>query len=220
MLLICLPSISPVKRKNDALTGTKASTMRKEKITIKKYKNRRLYDLNAKQYITLDDLTGFIQEGHEVEIVDSATGDDITQSVLIQIILDNQKEDGYNLFSNELLHQLIQYRSQSTLDFFQRYLPSILEGYLDWQHQTKNQFMNWAQLGWNTNPFSRNMFTPGMGMWGTDPSHYNSSPSDADESPSSKASKTNESAPDQEVEALKKRIEEMEALLKKTPKKD
>ncbi len=195
--------------------------MKIEKRIIKKYRNRRLYDMSQKKYITLGDLTELIQEGYAVEIMDSTSGEDITQSVLIQIILDNQKEDGYNLFTNELLHQLIQYRNQSTLDFFQRYLPGILEGYLDWQQQTQSQFRNWAQLGWNSNQLSRNMFRPGMGTWGAPSDDYKASGYKSSQSGSSDESSSNPlpEASD-EVEELKKRIEEMETLLKKTSKKD
>jgi polyhydroxyalkanoate synthesis repressor PhaR len=190
--------------------------MKQEKIVIKKYRNRRLYDMAQKRYITMEELTERIREGCEVQVLDSTTGEDITQAVLIQIILDSQKASGYNLFSNHMLHQLIQYRDQSTADFFQKYLPSILDGYLDWQRQTQSHFMNWAKLGWSTNPFSSEMFNPGMAMWGMGRGYNSSREREEGEEPDADT----QTLSPEEVDALKKRIEELENLLKKSRKRD
>ncbi len=192
--------------------------MNREKIIIKKYRNRRLYDVSQKRYITLDELTERIRSGCEVEIIDSTTGEDITQAVLIQIILDSQKDSGYTLFTNELLHRLIQYRDQSTADFFQRYLPGIFEGYLEWQRQAQSHFMNWAKLGWNASAYGSELFNPGLAMWGMGRSYKSSSQHEAAGEAEETAESVRSSSPD-EVEALKKRIEELESLLKKSRKR-
>lgn len=61
---------------------------------IKRYANRKLYDTDAKRYVTLDDLAGFIREGEEVRVVDHVTGDDLTSITLLQVIFEEQKKIG------------------------------------------------------------------------------------------------------------------------------
>lgn len=196
--------------------------MNKEKITIKKYRNRRLYDMSQKRYITLDELTERIRSGYEVEVIDSTTGEDITQAVLIQIILDSQKDSGYTLFTNELLHRLIQYRDQSTTDFFQRYLPGIFEGYLEWQRQAQSHFMNWAKLGWSASTYGSELFHPGLAMWGMGRGtgeSYKSSPSQETTAKPEESMQNTDTADSEEIASLKERIAELESLLKKSHKK-
>lgn len=59
---------------------------------IKRYPNRKLYDTEAKQYITLDGIAGLIREGQEVSVIDHATGDDLTAVTLTQIIFEQEKK--------------------------------------------------------------------------------------------------------------------------------
>ncbi len=61
-----------------------------DKVTIKKYANRRLYDTHSSSYITLDKLAGMIREGRDFEVVDAKSGEDITHQVLTQIIVDEE----------------------------------------------------------------------------------------------------------------------------------
>ena len=61
-----------------------------DKVTIKKYANRRLYDTESSSYITLDRLAAMIREGRDFEVVDAKTGEDITHQVLTQIIVDEE----------------------------------------------------------------------------------------------------------------------------------
>lgn len=141
--------------------------MNKDKVIIKKYSNRRLYDMELKRYITLEELRDRIREGVQVQVVDSKTGEDLTEVVLIQLILETQKGQFNGLFTSEVLHQLIQYRDQSMTEFFQRYLPNILTSYIEWQQEAQNHFMHWAKLGWSANQYSRDFFMPGWNnMWG------------------------------------------------------
>lgn len=141
--------------------------MIKDKVIIKKYSNRRLYDMELKRYITLEELRDRIREGVQVQVVDSKTGEDLTEVVLIQLILETQKGQFNGLFTSEVLHQLIQYRDQSMTEFFQRYLPNILTSYIEWQQEAQNHFMHWAKLGWSANQYSRDFFMPGWNnMWG------------------------------------------------------
>src|SRR5215204_4859509 len=77
-----------------------------DKVTIKKYANRRLYDTESSSYITLDRLAAMIREGREFEVVDAKTGEDITHQVLTQIIVDEESR-GSTLLPVNFLRQLI-----------------------------------------------------------------------------------------------------------------
>jgi len=77
-----------------------------DKVTIKKYANRRLYDTESSSYITLDRLAAMIREGRDFEVVDAKTGEDITHTVLTQIIVDEESR-GSTMLPVNFLRQLI-----------------------------------------------------------------------------------------------------------------
>src|SRR5687768_17676015 len=77
-----------------------------EKVTIKKYANRRLYDTESSSYITLDRLAAMIREGRDFEVVDAKSGEDITHQVLTQIIVDEESR-GSTMLPVNFLRQLI-----------------------------------------------------------------------------------------------------------------
>ena len=77
-----------------------------DKVTIKKYANRRLYDTESSSYITLDRLAVMIREGRDFEVVDAKSGEDITHQVLTQIIVDEEAR-GSTLLPVNFLRQLI-----------------------------------------------------------------------------------------------------------------
>ncbi len=181
------------------------SRMNTHPVKIKKYGNRRLYDTHQKRYITLDELRCLIQSGHEVCVVDATTEEDITQPVLIQLILDDQKEHGYRIFSSQMLHQLIQYRDESIALFYQEYLPRIFQAYLDWHHQTQAQFLNWATLGLVANAYSREYWLPGLPF-----SLGASSSSDSETSGTAPESKTE---PQAEIIELRQKVAQLETQL-------
>ena len=93
-----------------------------EKIIIKKYANRRLYDTSASAYVTLDHLSELVRNGKEFQVQDAKTGEDLTRAVLAQIIFDqeNRKE---GVLPVSFLRQLIQFYGDS----FQSMLPAYLE---------------------------------------------------------------------------------------------
>ncbi|MGF1545304.1 MAG: polyhydroxyalkanoate synthesis repressor PhaR [Parvularculaceae bacterium] len=97
-----------------------------EPITIKKYANRRLYNTATSSYVTLDYLSEMVKEGHDFVVFDAKTGDDITRSVLTQIIFEEENK-GQNLLPIQFLRQLIQFYGNS----LQNYLPSYLEMSMD-----------------------------------------------------------------------------------------
>ena len=97
-----------------------------EKVTIKKYANRRLYDTESSSYITLDRLAAMIREGRDFEVVDAKTGEDITHQVLTQIIVDEESR-GSTMLPVNFLRQLIGlYGGQ-----LQGAVPSYLDAAMD-----------------------------------------------------------------------------------------
>ncbi|HTG64685.1 MAG TPA: polyhydroxyalkanoate synthesis repressor PhaR [Sphingomicrobium sp.] len=97
-----------------------------DKVTIKKYANRRLYDTESSSYITLDRLAAMIREGRDFEVVDAKTGEDITHQVLTQIIVDEESR-GSTMLPVNFLRQLIGlYGGQ-----MQGAVPSYLEAAMD-----------------------------------------------------------------------------------------
>jgi polyhydroxyalkanoate synthesis repressor PhaR len=94
----------------------------KTPITIKKYANRRLYNTETSSYVTLDHLCHMVQDGVEFVVYDAKTGEDITRSVLTQIIVEEEAK-GQNLLPINFLRQLISFYGHS----MQWMVPSYLE---------------------------------------------------------------------------------------------
>ena len=93
---------------------------------IKKYPNRRLYDTRLSKYIALDDLRKLLVTGTRVKVVDKKSGEDITRSTLLQIIVE-QEEQGQPILSTELLEKLIQYYGDTLQVFVTDYLEKSME---------------------------------------------------------------------------------------------
>src|SRR6186997_213107 len=97
-----------------------------DKVTIKKYANRRLYDTESSSYITLDRLAAMIREGRDFQVVDAKSGEDITHQVLTQIIVDEESR-GSTLLPVNFLRQIIGlYGGQ-----MQSAVPQYLEAAMD-----------------------------------------------------------------------------------------
>jgi polyhydroxyalkanoate synthesis repressor PhaR len=103
-----------------------------EPVIIKKYANRRLYNTQTSSYVTLDHLAGMVKEGTEFEVQDARTGEDITRSVLTQIIFEEEAK-GQNLLPIKFLRQLIRFYGDNLQAFVPGYLDMSMESF------TKNQ---------------------------------------------------------------------------------
>ncbi|HEU0096717.1 MAG TPA: polyhydroxyalkanoate synthesis repressor PhaR [Rhizomicrobium sp.] len=101
-------------------------------VIIKKYANRRLYNTQTSSYVTLDHLAAMVKEGTEFEVQDARTGEDITRSVLTQIIFDEEAK-GQSLLPIKFLRQLIRFYGDSLQSFVPGYLDMSMDGF------TKNQ---------------------------------------------------------------------------------
>jgi polyhydroxyalkanoate synthesis repressor PhaR len=101
-------------------------------VIIKKYANRRLYNTQTSSYVTLDHLAAMVKNGVEFEVQDARTGEDITRSVLTQIIFEEEAK-GQSLLPIKFLRQLIRFYGDSLQTFVPGYLDMSMESF------TKNQ---------------------------------------------------------------------------------
>lgn len=92
---------------------------------IKKYPNRRLYDTEQSRYITLADVRELVMQGERLQVRDANSGDDLTRSVLLQIMLE-EEAGGQPLFSANMLAQIIRFYGGTMQGLFTRYLEESL----------------------------------------------------------------------------------------------
>jgi len=99
---------------------------------IKKYPNRRLYDTELSKYVTLVDLRKLIHDEVEFKVMDSRSGEDITRSILIQIITE-QEAGEEALFSTDMLTDIIRYYDEAVHDVFHSYLDQSMRAFTEQQ---------------------------------------------------------------------------------------
>ena len=97
--------------------------------TIKKYANRRLYNTGTSTYVTLEDLAAMVKEGEDFLVYDAKTGDDITRSVLAQIIFEQENKEGQSLLPITFLRQLIRFYGDSMQMLVPRYLEVSIDSF-------------------------------------------------------------------------------------------
>lgn len=178
-------------------------------VTIKKYANRRLYNTETSSYITLDNLSQMIREGRDFRVVDAKTGDDITHSVLTQIIMDEEGK-GKTMLPAGFLRQLISLYGDS----MQAMVPQYLEASMDAFQRNQTQFRSMLEGAFSGGPFEevhkRNlamfeaaaeMFTPGKAKPGAA-----ATPPEPEVQPSAK---------DDEIAALKAQLASLQAKVDK-----
>ena len=105
-------------------------------ITIKKYANRRLYNTATSSYVTLDDLCQMVKEGIEFTVFDAKSGEDITRSVLTQIIVEEESK-GQNLLPISFLRQLIGFYGDSLQGLVPRYLEQSMMAFIENQDRMR-----------------------------------------------------------------------------------
>ena len=99
---------------------------------IKKYTNRRLYDARGSRHVTLDDLRKLIVAGEKIKVVDDKSGGDLTRTILLQIISE-QEQFGTPVLSSELLEAIIRFYGNPVQEMFTRYLEQTLAGLMQQQ---------------------------------------------------------------------------------------
>ena len=118
-----------------------------DKRVIKKYPNRRLYDTAESKYVTLSDVRELVLGGVAFCVIDKKSGDDITRSILLQIIIEQEEEENVDpMFSTEVLEQMIGFYGRSVQgqagDFIQNSLSLFQEQQKRFQEQVSGALQN------------------------------------------------------------------------------
>lgn len=112
--------------------------MSEEVRLIKKYPNRRLYDTRTSAYITLGDVKDLVLKFEPFKVLDAKTGDDLTRSILLQIILE-EESGGVPLFSCELLSGFVRFYGSAMQGMLGKYLENNMRTFVDFQHKLQDQ---------------------------------------------------------------------------------
>jgi polyhydroxyalkanoate synthesis repressor PhaR len=121
-----------------------------EPITIKKYANRRLYNTGTSTYVTLEDLASMVKSGEDFVVYDAKTTEDITRSVLTQIIFEQENKEGQNLLPIAFLRQLIRFYGDS----MGMLVPRYLEVSIDSLTREQGKFRTQMAQAFGGSPFS------------------------------------------------------------------
>ena len=106
-----------------------------DQLVIKRYGNRRLYNTETRQYVNYQDLIKLARSGADFQVIDSTTSEDVTKAVLIQLILEEEKNN-HNVLPTAFLFQLLRSNDESLQDFFKNHLTASLAAYM----KTKEEF--------------------------------------------------------------------------------
>ncbi|MGG7580818.1 polyhydroxyalkanoate synthesis repressor PhaR [Rhizobium sp. Nf11,1] len=125
-------------------------------IVIKKYANRRLYNTGTSTYVTLEDLAEMVKKGEDFTVQDAKSGDDITHSVLTQIIFEQESKTGNTLLPISFLRQLITYYG----DQMQMVVPSFLEHSMRAFSEQQSQMREQVNRAFGETPLGKNLQLP------------------------------------------------------------
>jgi len=188
-----------------------------EKVVIKKYANRRLYNTASSSYVTLEHLADMVKKGVDFVVYDAKTNDDITRTVLTQIIFEEESQ-GQSLLPIQFLRQLIGFYGNSMQAFLPSYLELSLASFAQQQERMRSQFASLGQtagLGAYEEQIRQNMALFDRAMKMFSPFAY-TKPEEPAPAPRS------EPAPppaDDALVALRKQMEEMQAQIEKLAKR-
>ena len=118
-------------------------------LLIKRYASRRLYNTETSDYVTLDDIAGFIRDGREVQIIDLKSGDDLTRQYLLQIIAEHESR-GENVLPVDVLTDLV--RSYTTQA--QSVVPQFLAASFEMLREGQSKMMEGMSMGGMPNPMA------------------------------------------------------------------
>ncbi|MDL2353644.1 MAG: polyhydroxyalkanoate synthesis repressor PhaR [Pseudomonadota bacterium] len=139
------------------MSSAKKSTER----LIKKYPNRRLYDTQTSSYITLTDVKQLVLDADEFTVIDAKSSEDLTRSILLQIILE-EEANGAPMFTSVVLSQIIRYYGHAMQGMMGSYLEKNVQAFTDIQ----NKFTTGATGSFEGKPFSPEMWTQFMNVQG------------------------------------------------------
>ncbi len=204
----------------------------KQPISIKKYANRRLYHTGTSTYVTLDDLSEMVRKGEDFLVSDAKSGEDITRSVLTQIIFEEESKvgQGANLLPITFLRQLIRFYGDSMQAIVPKYLEFSIDRLTSDQQKFREQLTKSFGAPIVANPFTgpdafkameerarANMalFTDALRMF----SPFSANLTGADMAPPEPQEATKEEATKDEMEQMKQQLADMQARLNKLDKK-
>ncbi len=156
-----LPSIQkdPSVQKNKAESGSQPAVR-----VIKKYPNRRLYDTDTSSYITLAEVKTLVMDNEPFVVRDAKSNDDLTRSILLQIILEEETA-GVPIFTEQVLANIIRFYGHAMQDFMGAYLEKNVQIFMDLQHKMTEQSTGANPEAWKQ---FMNVQSPMMqGMMGT-----------------------------------------------------
>ncbi len=138
-------------------------------VIVKRYGNRRLYNTETRSYVTYQDLIQIVRAGHDIQVIESTTKADVTKAVLMQAILEEEKNQK-NILPLPFLFQLIRSQEGAAQDFFRNYLASSFEAYLKTKEEFDKRFRGLLEMTANA-PQMWEKFIPGADamkeFWGT-----------------------------------------------------
>ena len=139
-------------------TTTPTNDGNANRILIKRYGNRRLYNTETSGYVNYQELIKLIRAGRDVQVIDSRTKADVTKAVLMQVILEEEKNQ--SVLPVSFLFQLIRSQETAVQDFFKNYLSSSFEAYLKTKEEFDRRFRGFLQMG-STSPQLWDKLVPG-----------------------------------------------------------
>jgi polyhydroxyalkanoate synthesis repressor PhaR len=116
-----------------------------DRVIIKRYGNRRLYNTETSSYVNYQDLIKLIRDGHDIQVIDSRSKQDVTKAVLMQVILEEEKNQK-NLLPVPFLFQLIRSQEEAAHDFFKNYLASSFDAYLKTREEFQKRFRGLLEM--------------------------------------------------------------------------
>ena len=128
---------------------------------IKKYPNRRLYDTDTSSYITLAEVKRLVMKSEPFMVVDAKTNDDLTRSILLQIILE-EETGGVPMFTEAVLANIIRFYGNSMQGFMGSYLEKNVQTFTDMQSKMKEQAQGLSPEAWTTFMSPQNPLMQGM----------------------------------------------------------
>ncbi len=132
-------------------------------VTIKKYPNRRLYDTSKSQYVNLEAIKELVMTHQEFEVVDSKTSENLTKSILLQIISEQEGNEQQALLTQTVLKQLIRFYGSDLQVFMRQYLEQSIATFLDRQDAMQGvmqEFMDASPLS-----VFNQMMEQNLAMW-------------------------------------------------------
>jgi polyhydroxyalkanoate synthesis repressor PhaR len=114
-------------------------------LIIKRYGNRRLYNTETRAYVNYEELAKIVRDGADVKVIDSTTREDVTKAVLIQVILEEEKNKK-TVLPTEFLFQLLRTREDAVQDFFKNHLAASFNAYLKTKEEFDNRFRSILEM--------------------------------------------------------------------------